>query len=98
MSTLVAFSVAPAGGTGSYSDVVARVVRMVRESGVANETNAMFTNLEGEWDEVMDVVRRAVELCAEDGSRVSLVLKADVRPGAQDQLHGKVARVEERLA
>ena len=97
---IVAFSVSPAAPdeSGGVSQAVAEAVRVVRESGLPHETNAMFTNLEGEWDEVMDVVRRAVELCAEDGSRVSLVLKADVRPGAQDQLHGKVTRVEERLA
>ncbi|WP_019816079.1 thiamine-binding protein [Saccharomonospora saliphila] len=96
---IVAFSVSPAGSDdeGGVSDAVARAVRVVRESGLPNETNAMFTNVEGEWDEVMDVVRRAVEAAGQDAPRVSLVLKADIRPGYTGELDGKVERVERRL-
>jgi uncharacterized protein (TIGR00106 family) len=95
---LVAFSVAPAGGASdSVSEAVAGAVRVVRESGLPNETNAMFTNIEGEWDEVMAVVKRAVEAVAASAPRVSLVLKADIRPGHPDQLTAKVRSVEERL-
>jgi len=98
---LVAFSVAPAGGdSDSVSEAVAAAVRVVRESGLPNETNAMFTNVEGEWDEVMDVVRRAVDAAAAAGAgapRVSLVLKADIRPGHTGQLTAKVDRVNEHL-
>lgn len=96
---LVAFSVAPSGGdSDSVSAAVAAAVRVVRESGLPNETNAMFTNIEGEWEEVMDVVRRAVVAAGAGATRVSLVLKADIRPGHVDQLRAKVARVEEHLA
>jgi uncharacterized protein (TIGR00106 family) len=95
---LVAFSVAPAGGASdSVGEAVARAVQVVRESGLPNETNAMFTNIEGEWDEVMAVVKRAVEAVAAAAPRVSLVLKADIRPGHPDQLTAKVRSVEERL-
>jgi uncharacterized protein YqgV (UPF0045/DUF77 family) len=54
----------------------------------------MFTELEGEWDEVFDVIRRATEAVGEYGSRVSLVLKADIRPGHTGELDGKVERLE----
>jgi uncharacterized protein (TIGR00106 family) len=95
---LVAFSVAPAGGdSDSVSEAVAQAVRVVRESGLPNETNAMFTNIEGEWDEVMAVVKRAVDAVAASAPRVSLVLKADLRPGHTDQLTAKVRSVDERL-
>jgi uncharacterized protein YqgV (UPF0045/DUF77 family) len=59
---LAAFSISPtaADDTGSVSEAVAAAVRVVRESGLPNETNAMFTNIEGEWDEVMAVIKRAV--------------------------------------
>lgn len=97
MSVLVSFSVAPAGAE-SVGDVVAEVVRVVRASGLPNETNAMATLLEGDWDEVMAVVKQAVDVCARASDRVSLVLKADVRAGVTDALHTKVARVEARLA
>jgi uncharacterized protein (TIGR00106 family) len=96
---LVAFSVSPTGvgDDGSVGDAVAAAVRVVRESGLPNETNAMFTNIEGEWDEVMDVVKRAVDAVAAVSPRVSLVLKADIRPGHTGQLTAKVRRVEEAL-
>lgn len=96
---LVAFSISPAGSddTGGVSEAVAEAVRVVRASGLPHETNAMFTNLEGEWDEVMDVVKRAVEAVAARSPRVSLVLKADVRPGHTGQLTAKVERVDELL-
>ena len=96
---IVAFSISPAAthADGGVSDVVAEAVRVVRESGLPNETNAMFTNIEGEWDEVMAVVKRAVDVLAARSPRVSLVLKADIRPGYTGQLAAKVARVDELL-
>ena len=98
---LVAISISPSGGdeTGGVSDAVADAVRVIRESGLPNETNAMFTNIEGDWDEVMAVVKQAVFRVAESSPRVGLVLKADLRRGFETgQLRAKVERVEERLA
>lgn len=98
---LVAFSVAPSGtgrADGSVHDAVAAAVRVVRDSGLPNHTDAMFTTIEGEWDEVFAVVRQATEAVAPFGSRVSLVLKADIRPGHEGELEAKVARLERALA
>ena len=98
---LVAFSVAPAvaaDDTGSVSEAVAAAIRVVRESGLPNRTDAMFTTVEGEWDEVMSVVKGAVDAVAAASPRVSLVLKADIRPGFTGELDGKVARIEGLLA
>ncbi len=98
---IVAFSVSPSGGDGddgaSVSAAVAEAVRVVRASGLPNETNAMFTNIEGEWDEVMAVVKQAVDAVASAAPRVSLVLKADIRPGHTGQLTAKVQRIEDAL-
>jgi uncharacterized protein (TIGR00106 family) len=96
---IVAFSVSPSGGdeTGGVGAAVAEAIRVVRASGLPNETNAMFTNIEGEWDEVMAVVKEAVEAVAAVAPRVSLVLKADIRPGYTDQLAAKVQRIDEAL-
>jgi uncharacterized protein (TIGR00106 family) len=94
---LIAFSVAPLGAGGSVTDAVADAVRIVRESGLPNRTDAMFTTIEGEWDEVMDVVKRATQAVGRHGDRVSLVLKADIRPGRTGELDAKIARVEARL-
>jgi uncharacterized protein (TIGR00106 family) len=94
---LVAFSVAPAGGDDSMGEVVAEAVRVVRESGLPHETNAMFTLVEGEYDEVMAVVKRAVDVVAARAPRVSLVLKADLRAGRTDLLRSKVESVRRHL-
>lgn len=96
---IVAFSVSPSGGddSGGVGAAVAEAVRVVRASGLPNETNAMFTNIEGEWDEVMAVVKQAVDAVAAAAPRVSLVLKADIRPGFSGQLSAKVQRIEDAL-
>lgn len=91
---LAAFSVTPLGAGDSVGDIVAGCVAIVRASDLPSETTAMFTTVEGDWDEVMDVVRRCVEHAAERAPRVSLVLKADHRPGHDDQLEAKRRRVE----
>lgn len=97
---LVAFSVAPSvsGPDGSVADAVARVVVLVRESGLPHRTDSMFTTVEGEWDECMALVKACVDVLAETSPRVSLVLKADVRPGRSGELTGKLDRLEAAIA
>lgn len=100
-SMLFAFSVAPTAtdaDDGSVSEAVAEAVRIVRESGLPNETTSMFTTIEGEWDEVMPVIKRACDAVGRFSPRVNLVLKADLRPGFDGQLSAKVQRVEGRLS
>ncbi|MCU1426604.1 MAG: hypothetical protein JWL83_604, partial [Actinomycetia bacterium] len=62
-----------------------------------NETNAMFTNVEGEWDDVVALLKQCVMKVAEAAPRVSVVVKIDYRPGVTDGLTSKVEAVEERL-
>ena len=97
---LVAFSVAPSGSgnsDGSVHDAVAAAVRIVRESGLPNRTDSMFTTIEGEWDEVFAVIKDATEAVGAFGSRVSLVLKADIRPGYTGELTAKLDRLDAAL-
>ena len=94
---LIAFSVTPLGVGEGVGEVVAEAVRVVRASGLPNRTDAMFTTIEGDWDEVMAVVKDAVDAVAERAPRVSLVLKADIRPGVTDGLTSKVDTIERHL-
>ena len=106
---LIAFSVAPSGapaspapgasasGDASVHDAVAAAVRVVRASGLPHRTTSMFTEIEGEWDEVFDVIRRATEAVGAFGPRVSLVLKADIRSGRTGEIDAKVERLERAL-
>jgi len=95
---IAAFSITPLGVGDSVSASVADAVRLVRESGLPNETNAMFTNVEGDWDEVMALLKACVDKVGESAPRVSVVVKIDHRPGVTDGLTAKVAAVEAHLA
>jgi len=96
---IAAFSITPLGTEGSVGDLVAEAVRIVRASGLPNETNAMFTNIEGEWDEVMAVIKECVDTMAQATPRVSVVVKLDHRPGEPSgRMSRKVESVEHKLA
>jgi len=94
---IAAFSITPLGIGVSVTEPVADAVRLVRDSGLPNETNAMFTNVEGEWDEVMALIKACVMSVAEVAPRVSVVIKIDHRPGVTNALQSKVAAIEQRL-
>lgn len=99
MSVLVAFSVTPLGAGEAVGEIVAEAVRVVRDSGLANRTDAMFTIIEGDsWTQVMEVVQRAVEAVAARAPRVSTVIKVDWRPEAVDAMTAKVESVERHLS
>ena len=72
-------------------------VAVVRASGLPHRTTSMFTEVEGEWDELMALVKAAVDAVQPYGSRVSLVLKADIRPGYTGELDGKIERLERAI-
>ena len=97
MNTLIAFSVAPFGAGEELSDAVAEVVQIIRNSGLKNRTYSMFTEIEGEWDEVMRVVKDATFVLAQKGLRTELVLKADIRPGYTNTMDGKLERLESSI-
>jgi uncharacterized protein (TIGR00106 family) len=99
VSVLVAFSVTPLGVGEGVGGLVAEAVRVVRDSGLPNKTDSMFTVIEGDtWAEVMAVVQRAVEAVAARAPRVSVVIKADWRAGATDAMTRKAESVERYLA
>jgi uncharacterized protein (TIGR00106 family) len=95
---IAAFSITPIGVGESVSELVAECVGIVRQSGLPNETNAMFTNVEGGWDDVMAVIKRCVDHVAMTAPRVSVVVKIDHRPGVSGALRSKVESVEQRLS
>ncbi|QYC39191.1 hypothetical protein Nocox_07830 [Nonomuraea coxensis DSM 45129] len=95
---IVAFSITPLGVGEGVAEPVARAVKVVRDSGLPNRTDAMFTTIEGEWDDVMAVIKRAVDAVAEVAPRVSLVLKADLREGVTDGMTAKIESLERHLS
>jgi len=93
MNTLIAVAISPCGTGEELSAEVAEVVKVIRDSGLPSHTTSMFTELEGEWDEVMKVVKDAAFVLAEKGIRTEVVVKADIRPGFTNMMHTKVEKV-----
>ena len=98
MNTLIALCIAPCGTGDELAADVAEVVRVIRASGLPNKTHSMFTEIEGDWDEVMRVVKDAAFVLAGKGIRTEVVLKADIRPGFTGTMTGKLDRLEAALA
>ena len=97
MNTLVAVAIAPFGVGDELSKEVAEVVKVIRDSGLPNKTYSMFTEIEGEWDEVMKVVKNATFVLAEKGIRTEIIMKMDIRPGYNNMLTEKIDRMENQM-
>ena len=97
MNTLVAVAIAPFGIGDELSDKVAEVVKVIRNSGLKNKTYSMFTEIEGEWDEVMRVVKDATFVLAKKGIRTEVIMKMDIRPGFENMMSEKLERLEEKM-
>ena len=97
MNTLIAVAIAPFGIGDELSSEVAEVVKVIRESGLPNRTTSMFTEIEGPWDKVMQVVKDATFALANKGIRTEVVLKADIRPGFTNMMNRKVQKLNEIL-
>lgn len=98
MNTLIAVAIAPCGTGADVSAEVAQAIDVIRKSGLKNRTNSMFTEIEGEWDDVMQVVKDATFVLAEKGIRTEVVFKADIRPGYTDMMTHKVEKINSILA
>jgi len=97
VSVILDFSMYPLDKGESLSPYVARSIRIIKESGLPYEFRSMGTSIEGEWEEVMDVVQRCFETMRRDCNRVVLSLKADYRQGPGGRMQRKVQSVEEKL-
>lgn len=97
MNTLVAVAIAPFGVGDELASEVAEVVKVIRDSGLKNRTYSMFTEIEGEWDAVMKVVKDATFVLAEKGIRTEVIMKMDIRPGYENMMDEKIKRMEEKM-
>jgi uncharacterized protein (TIGR00106 family) len=97
MSMLVEFSVVPLGAGASVSRQIARVLKIVSESGVSYKANPMGTVLEGEWDKVMGVVKKCHDELMKDAERVLTSIKIDDRKGKEQRIEKKLESVEQKL-
>lgn len=97
MNTLVAVAIAPFGVGDELAKEVAEVVKVIRDSGLKNKTYSMFTEIEGEWDKVMETVKKATFVLAEKGIRTEVIMKMDIRPGYENMMEEKLERMESKM-
>ena len=97
MNTLVAVAIAPVGTGDELSQDVAEVIRVIRASKLPQRTTSMFTEIEGEWDVVMQVIKDATFVLAGKGIRTEVIFKADIRPGFTDTLNTKIEKISRIL-
>lgn len=97
VAMIAQFSMVPLGAGVSLSDRVSRVLRIVRESGIPYKVNPMGTVVEGEWDDVMGLIRKCRDELMRDEERLLISISIDDRKGATGRIEGKVAAVERRL-
>lgn len=90
---LIELSMSPLGAGESVSDDVARALQIIDASGLAYKLGPMGTCIEGEYDEVMRVVKACLDDMAARNRRVSFSIKADYRAGAKGRLASKVETV-----
>ena len=94
---LLEFSMSPMDKGESVSDYVSRSLKIISESDVDYRLNPMGTVLEGEWEEVMAVVKQCYETLKSDCKRITCVIKIDYRDGEKGRLETKMASVEKKL-
>ncbi len=94
---LIEFSMFPLDKGESLSPYVARILDVIDKSGVNYRLNPMGTVLEGNYDEVMEVVRKCFNELEKDCTRISMVLKMDYRKTGESRLDTKIEKIESLL-
>jgi len=94
---LLEFSMYPLDKGPSLSTYVAKSLDIIDRSGLEYQCHAMGTIIEGEFDQVMDVVRQCFQTMQTDCDRIECVIKIDYRKGQTGRLRSKVESVEAKL-
>lgn len=93
---LATLSIWPSGKESPSRDV-AKALQLIEESGLSYGIHAMGTNIEGEWDEVMSLIKKCRDALLETNNRIGLIVVIDEKKGPTDQMTYKVRSVERRL-
>ncbi len=95
---IVDFSIAPVGTGESLSAYVAEVFKIIEKSGLPYKHHSMGTNIEGDWNEVMAVIKACRDRMLEQANRISISIKIDDRKGVTDGLALKVAAAKAKMS
>ena len=94
---LAEFTIIPLDKGMHFSSYVAHMTDIIEKSGLPNKLTPMATVVEGDWDEVMGLIKACRDEIARDSMRISVHISIDDRIGATGRLEGKIKSVEEKL-
>lgn len=94
---LIEFSIVPVGLGSSIGEQLADVLKVVDGSGLPYKINPMGTVIEGEWNEVMKIVRKCHDTVMKQSDRVITTISIDDRRGKPNRLEEKVKSIEKRI-
>ena len=94
---LVELSIIPLGGDTHLSDEIAEVLELVDASGLPYQLTPSGTCIEGEWDEVLSLVRRCHERARARSNHVFTTIRIEDEEGGRDKLVRNVTSVEEKV-
>jgi len=93
---LLEFAMYPTDKGASVSEYVKRSLEVIDDSGLPYKLGPMGTCLEGELDEVLDVIRQCYDRMVGDCDRIACVMKFDYRRGPGGRLEAKVATLKQK--
>lgn len=94
---LLEFTMSPIGMGESLSPYISRILDVIDQSGVNYRLTPMGTILEGEWDDVMGVVKDCFVELKKDCSRIGAYIKIDYRGGSESRMTSKIKSLESKL-
>jgi uncharacterized protein (TIGR00106 family) len=94
---LIELSIVPLGYDVRWSDQLAEALKLIDASGLPYVLTPSGTCIEGDWDEVMALVRRCHELVRQSSPHVLTSIRIEDEEGGRDQLTRSIASVEEKV-
>lgn len=94
---LVELSIIPVGEGVHLSERIAEVMRIVDASGLSYQLTPAGTCIEGDWDEVMALVKQCHDQMRQHTSHVFTHIRIEDQAGAQNQLTENVASVADEV-
>jgi uncharacterized protein (TIGR00106 family) len=94
---LAELSIIPVGGSTHSSAELAKVLKLVEKSGLPYQLTPSATCIEGEWDQIMPLIRQCHERAHKDSVHIVTFIKLEVDDGERDKLNRNVTSIEEKL-
>ena len=97
MSILIDFSIFPVDKGESVSLYVAKMVAIIKKSGLSYTLGSMGTTIEGDWNKIIVVIDECFKTLQKESNRIYMTIKADYRKVGADRITSKIKSIEEKI-